>query len=445
MTRRLLKGGTVVPVDPAFPAQFTGDVLVEGNRIAAVAPRIDVDPAGAEIVDVSGCIVAPGFVDTHRHTWQSLLRHLGADWAIADYGPAVFGRYGPRYTPDDMYVALRLGLAEALDAGITQVFDWNHNLNTPDHADETVRAHRDSGARVVLGYGQSSADWHRTYGTDAAHPPSEDIHRLREGPYAADTGLTTLAMAARGPEKASAEVAAAEWRQARDLGLRISVHVGNGIRAASKPVRQLHDQGLLGPDTTYVHCSSTTDAELALIAGSGGTASCAPAIESAMGHGHPAIGRLMAAGVVPSLSVDTCVTTGGDLFGVMRVALAATRAAANGAMLARGQAVAAVTLRAAEVLSMATHEGARANGTDRISGTLTPGKDADIVVVRAAGAPNLTPLNDAVAALVTAAHPGNVDSVYVAGTAVKRDGRLLGADLPGLYAAAWAARDRILR
>jgi cytosine/adenosine deaminase-related metal-dependent hydrolase len=345
-----------------------------------------------------------------------------------------------------MYVALRLGLAEALDAGVTQVLDWNHNLLTPEHADETVRAHRDSLARVVFAYGQSSREWQQTYTPDSlsvAPLPSKDIVRVRDRYYASSDQLLTLALAARGPEKAPPDVVQAEWSQARELGIRISVHVGNGIRAASRPVQQLRDRGLLGNDTTYVHCSSLSDDEISLIASTGGAASCAPEIEANMGHGNPAVLRLVEAGVRPSLSVDTCTNSSGDLFGAMRAALATARLSAHARYLAQGKTSPAVALSTRQVLEFATIEGARANGLAGRTGI------AGLLARRptswsfSCAAPNMFPVNDAAATVVKAAHAGNVDSVFVAGVPVKRNGVLLAADFRRLRADAEARRDAL--
>lgn len=425
-----------------------GDVLVEGTRIADVAPRIDLAAGSAEVIDARGKIVTPGLVDTHRHLWQSIVRYVGADWTIAQYANAVFGRLGRAFTPEDMYVSVLLGIYEALDAGVTQVFDWDHNLNTPEHADEVVRAHTDSRARVVLGYGQGAAQWLQTYAESslaAGSAPSRDIERLRARYYSsdADDGLRTLAVAARGPEKAPLPVAMAEWQLARELGIRLSVHVGNGLRARERPIAQLEAAGLLRSDTTYVHCSSLADDEIALIASSGGTASCAPEIESNMGHGHPALGRLLAAGVRPSLSVDTCTSVSGDLFGVMRAGLSSLRENEHAWSHARGQALTAMTSTSYQVLEMATLWGAIVNGLGHATGSLTPGKAADIVIF-SCDAPNMFPLSTAVGSVVKGAHPGNVESVFVAGRAVKRDGQLIDVDLGEFRRRAEEARDGLI-
>ena len=126
-----------------MPFEFVGDILIEGGKIFEVLPSIEINVQSCEAIDVRGDIVIPGFVDTHRHTWQAPLRYVGTDWTISQYVEAMFRRFGLNYTPEDTYTALRLGIAETIEAGITQLFDWNHNPLSPAHADAVIQAHRD--------------------------------------------------------------------------------------------------------------------------------------------------------------------------------------------------------------------------------------------------------------------------------------------------------------
>jgi cytosine/adenosine deaminase-related metal-dependent hydrolase len=432
-------------VDTSSHGETVADVLIDGAKIVAIGPRIDIDPADCEVIDVSGKIVCPGFVDTHRHLWQAPFRYLGADWLIAHYAKAMWGMAGPKYTPEDLYESVLIGLADALNAGVTQVFDWNHNVISPEHADATVKAHRDSGARVVFGYGQGTPVWAEmldpAIGTSRGMP-SEDLRRVRTQHYSASDSRLTLAMAARGPEVSPMNVVTAEALQARELGLRSSIHIGNGAWAHIKPVKMMHDAGLLGPDLTWVHCNTLSDQELRFIADSGGTASIAPELEMHMGHGHPAITRLLGVGVRPSLSVDTCTNVSGDLFAIMRATLSVARGDSNAAIIDTGVMPTKVILSTQDVLEFATLQGARANGLESSTGSLSVGKQADIVVIDT-NAPNLIPLNYGAGALVMGSHPGNVEMVLVAGRFVKRDGRLVDFDARSLRAKAERLRDSL--
>ena len=443
--RILFRGAVVLTAEKGGTEERKCDLLVEGSKIAALAPEIQVDTSSCEVIDAKGKIICPGFVDTHRHLWQSPFRYFGANWLIAHYAKAMWGMAGPVYTPDDLYVSIRIGLADALNAGVTQVFDWNHNVISPAHADATVKAHRNSGARVVFGYGQGTPVWAEMLdpkiGTSRGLP-SDDLARVKREFYSSRDDLLTLALAARGPEVSPMTVVAAESRQAHELDLRSSIHIGNGAWADKMPVKMMHEAKLLDERITWVHCNTLSDFELKLIADSGGTASVATELELHMGHGHPAVARLLKVGVRPSLSVDTCTNVSGDLFAIMRATLSAARGDSNREIIATGVMPTEVVLSTADVLEFATLQGARANGLSATTGSLAVGKEADIVVINT-DAPNLIPLNYASGAVVMGAHPGNVEMVLVGGRFVKRDFRLVDMDIAHLKSRAEALRDSL--
>jgi 5-methylthioadenosine/S-adenosylhomocysteine deaminase len=283
--RVLLRGGHVLSMDPEIGDVYGGDVLLEDDRIAAVGPALD--PGDAEIVDASSCIVMPGFIDSHRHTWETVIRGIAPDVSLAGYFDVVLDQLAPAYRPGDVYAGNYLGSLEAIDAGVTTVLDWSHINNTPEHADEAIRGLRDARLRSVYCYGNpntSLADW---WYTSTLKAP-EDIRRVREQYFSSDDGLLTLAMGTRGPGFCTEEVVRHDWELARDVGAPISVHVGMGPFAGRfSMVKQLDDLGLLGPDTTYIHCNYLSDEEIQLIADTGGKVSIAPTVEMIMGHGTP--------------------------------------------------------------------------------------------------------------------------------------------------------------
>jgi 5-methylthioadenosine/S-adenosylhomocysteine deaminase len=445
--RILLRGSHLLPVSSELPGELVGDLLIADDKIVYVGPPLAAHEVDARIVDVTGKIVMPGMVDTHRHTWQAPLRFAGADWTIAQYGAAMWRNFGPHYTAADTEVALRLGLAEALDAGITQILDWNHGISSPDHADAAVQAHRSCPARTILAYGQSAQVWnemserpdHKSYSL-----PSSDLVRLRKQYFEADDGLTMLAMAARGPEIGTREVVLAEWQQAHELDLPISVHVGNGTWSAVRPIEMLAELGLLHDRVTYIHCNSITDAELRLIADTGGKVSCSVEEELHMGHGLPAVGRALSTGLRPSLSVDTCSNVAGSLFPIMRAALASVRGVENQRLLDAGIDPLSVSVSALDAVEFATRAGAAANGLGDRTGCLEVGKQADIVIISTDN-PGMFPVNYAAGAVVMNGHPLMVESVYVAGRLVKRDGKLLDYDMSKLRTESENLRDKLYR
>lgn len=436
----LIQGGTVLSMDPTVGDHLEGDILVRDDSIVQVGSSIDAPDA--DVIDARGMIVIPGFVDTHRHTWQCLTRQIGSDWTLADYFTVVRGKLGWHYTPEDLYAAQRLGRLEALDAGITTMLDWSHLINTPEHADAAVEGLRALPARSVFAYGDSNEGW---YELPSPIEMPDDIKRVRDEHFADNTGLVSMAAAVRGPQFSTLDVTEHDMRMARDLDLRITVHVGDGDWGIRYPaVDMLQERDLLGSDTTYVHCTTCTDDHLRKISDTGGTASVAPAIEMMMGHGFPATGRLTRAGVRPSLSIDVVSVNGGDMFSVMRAALTCERALCNDAALQRGEAVTELELTTRDVLEFATIQGARACGLEDVTGSLTPGKQADIVLLDTS-TPATAPLTHPSGTAVLAADRRNVDTVMVAGHVLKRDGVLVGIDQAAVLRDAELARNRVLQ
>jgi 5-methylthioadenosine/S-adenosylhomocysteine deaminase len=424
--RVLFRGGHILSMDPAIGDLYGGDVLVEGDTIAAVGPSIEA--GDAEVVDATECILIPGFIDSHRHTWETVIRGIAPDVSLGGYFDLVLDQLAPAYRPEDVYAGNYLGSLEAIDAGVTTLLDWSHINNTPEHSDEAIRALRDARLRAVYCYGNANtslADW--WYESTLGSP--EDIRRVRDQYFSSDDGLITLAMGTRGPGFCTADVVKHDWELARDVGAPISVHVGMGPYAGRfSMVSQLNEMGLLGPDTTYIHCNYLSDEEFQLIADTGGKVSIAPSVEMAMGHGTPPTGRALAHGIRPSLSIDVVTTVPGDMFTQMRFMFAMERLLAHEAAFAAGNQEEPVLLTSREVLEFATIEGARVCGIEERTGSLTPGKKADLVMIRCDDS-NTYPVIDPVSTVVHQADTRNVDTVMVDGELLKRGGKLVSGDL----------------
>jgi cytosine/adenosine deaminase-related metal-dependent hydrolase len=438
----LLKGGTVLTLDRAVGDFATGDVLIEGKHITQVAQHIE-PPTGALTIDAARAIVMPGFVDTHHHLWESIVRNSAPDDTLPDYYKHVGQMLGPAYAPEDAYAADLVGALGTLNAGTTTVLDWSQIQNTPAHSDACVAGLKESGSRAIFGFGfPSLADPKAFWFEPGAYKYPEDIRRLKKQYFSSDDQLLTLALAAvapggpGGPE----DKVAALWQTARDVGARISVHVGTLGKAGF--LEGFGRKGLLRSDVTYIHCNALNDTEWKMIADSGGSVSSAPFIEMVMGHGVPALQRAIDFGIRPSLSVDVETEAPGDFFTVMRAAVAVQRMLAS-ERLAKGDKAAPKWLTARDVLEFATIEGARACGLDHKIGTLTPGKEADIILLRADRF-NTMPLDNAEGAVLLSMDSSNVDTILVAGKIVKRNGRLLGHDAKRIAALVDAARDRVM-
>jgi 5-methylthioadenosine/S-adenosylhomocysteine deaminase len=411
MSRTLLKSGCVLSLDNKVGNFREADVLIDDAKIVAVGPNLN---AGhSEIIDCSDSIVMPGFVDTHRHVWESLFRNLGERGSSGEtpVSPAV---YGPHYQPEDVYAATLIGLLGAVEAGITTVVDWSDIQVDVGHTDAALQAHADTRLRTVFVH--SVPHWARSQ-KDAGHA----IRRLVTSHADAADSSTTIAFGPGEPVRSDLDRVAGDWALARELGLRIHTHAGSEMSDRGV-VSDLAERGLLGQDVTLVHCSTLDDADLDAIASSLASVSLTPSSEMAGGLGSLPIQKLIDRGIRPGLGVDTERVAPGDMFAQMRAAISLQHATLFNLKLS-GKAGLPQLLSTRDVLRYATIDGARVAGLGRVTGSLEPGKQADIVVLRT-DRPNIFPINDPIGAVVWGMDTSNVDWVFVGGRILMRNGAL---------------------
>lgn len=415
----------MVTGDPTLGELPGADVLVDGDTITAVGHGLQAD--GAEVVDASGHVVMPGLVDSHRHMWQGAIGGAGGKVSLGGYFQVVLAGLLDKYEPRDVYAGVLWGALQAVNAGVTTVADWSHIVTTPEHADENVRALRDSGIRAVFLYGPPVGEGVMKWFVESSERHPADARRMRAEVLADDDARVTMGLALRGPEFSTADATADDVRLARELAVPLSMHSGiPGYLSKYRTIGTLEELGLLGPDVHHAHGAAFDDEDLKRIAATGGHITPCPTVDMQMAMGtFPITGRALAHGIRPALGADTVAGAGTDLFSEMRLTLAAERARANAAALARDEPPMEVELDHHDVLGFATAAGAAAWGmSDRI-GSLTPGKRADVILVDVRR-PHLTPLNDAVTTVLLNAGPADVDTVLVDGRILKRHGRLTG-------------------
>jgi cytosine/adenosine deaminase-related metal-dependent hydrolase len=419
-----------------------GDVLVRAGRIVQVAPAIEVPP-GAEVLDLAGCILTPGFVNAHMHTWQTALRGVAADWTLLEYFDWVHKGLATRYRPEDIHVATLAGALGQLDAGTTTLGDWCHNNPTPAHTDAAVEALEASGIRAVFFHGSPKPDPRpgEPHFSEVPHPRHEILRLLDR--LGGSGRLVTPGMAILGPHYSTLAVARHDLALAREAGLVASMHQGGGPAKSPGGWEELLAEGLVGPQVNIVHGNNLPDELLRTFVGHGATFSVTPENEMTQGHGFPITGRLRALGAAPSLGVDLESLASSSMATVARFALGCQRALDNAAFRnAQGGIPPTTTIPAREALRWITVEGARALGLLERIGTLTPGKQADIVVFRPRRL-GAVPVHDPVATVLFQCEGADVDAVLVEGRFAKRDGRLL-ADTGRLRAQLAASGRRIL-
>jgi 5-methylthioadenosine/S-adenosylhomocysteine deaminase len=438
--RIAITGGAVISMDPAIGELERGSVLVEGDRIVAV--ERDLGDVDAEMIDAEGGVIMPGFIDTHRHTWQTALRGICADWTLMDYFIGIRSTLSPRYDAEDVYVGNLAGALEALDAGVTTILDFSHCNNTPDHADRAIAGLLDAGIRAVFAYGYFAPP--RSEPHFGSHAMRLEDSRRVHAELGRRPGLVSMGISLTEPGLIPFADTCGEVHTARELGALMATHTAC-IWAMPSGLDQFAACGLLGPDIVHVHCNACTERDWRLLAASDAKISVTPETEMQMGMGHPPIARAIETGLVLSLSCDVVSSNSGDMFTQMRLGLQDARALANDRAHARRTDPTELAFTTRDALTWATVNGARALGMDDRIGSLTPGKQADLIVVGSGGQRlNMLSPVDAAGAVVQQANASNVDTVLVAGRPVKRSGRLLGVDLRRLAEMVEASRDGVL-
>lgn len=431
----VIRGGAVLSVDPAVGDFAEADVLVEGGKIVAVGPNVDA--GDADVVDATGKIVMPGFVDTHHHQFETALRSFlpngllfadGLPHGQVNYMEYILGRFSPSYRPEDVYISELFGSLSQLDAGVTTVHDVSQISHSPEHTDAAIEGIAASGRRAAFGYFEGQGEKTK-YPGDAA--------RIKKQYFSSKDQLMTMIVGGEiylpGYDKT--------WDMARELDLPIAAHVVGTVMAET--FADLAKRGRFGPDNLFIHMTMIDDEAWKIAADSGAGVSLAVPIEMTMRHGMPPILKTLSLGVEPSLSSDVECTMSADFFTQMRSTMTLQRALINDAAI-KGEKGLPDLLTCRDVIRFATLRGAEDLWLGDKVGSLTPGKEADIVLLDAT-AINVTPLNNVPGAVVTLMDRSNVDTVIVAGKVRKWQGQLLDADIDKLRSELIASRDHIFQ
>jgi 5-methylthioadenosine/S-adenosylhomocysteine deaminase len=421
--RILLKGGVVLSLDRQVGDFARADVLIEDGKIREVRPDIAVSGDGTAIVEAGNRIVIPGFVDTHSHSYQGLLRNILTNGVLnPDYNRDIQSNLTPVYGAVDAYAGVLITALGLMDMGTTTIVDISQVSHTPEHSDACIHALQDSGIRAVYAY-------YRGAGPATQYP--RDITRIQRTYFNSKDQLLTLAL--------GTSIDAKLYGLAREVGVPAVLHINN----LSAQILELGRAGLLRPGDEYIHCTHLNDAAWKLIRDTGGRISLSTQIEMAMGQGLPAIQDALDHGVRPSLSSDHGATVAQDFFTVMRSTFTLQHLQLFQRAFA-GEQNLPPRLSPRDLLEFATIEGARCANLESKVGTLTPGKDADVVLL-AADRINIWPLNNAPGVVVNLMNPSHVETVFIGGKVKKWHGNLVGVDVPHLLGLVVEARDRVLR
>ncbi|CAN5379408.1 amidohydrolase family protein [soil metagenome] len=427
--KTLFQCGWIVSCDPVVGTLRHAEMLIEDDQIVAVGRNLGA--AADKTVDASDMIVMPGLVNAHMHTFQAGLRGIGGNWILSDYFRYVYGNMSTLYRPEDNYIGTLIGALNQIDNGVTTLFDYCHNITSTEQAERSIDALEESGIRALYGLGSGplppALEKAATVPSSARRYPRDRLDHFRKGRLSDDSRLVTLALALPGPHWSTWEASLANFELAAEYDLISSSHATKRPADALAPdgYRMLAERGLVGPRHNIVHGNFLEDEELRRLVDLGVTFTSTVQTEFRGYASDPVVGRVRAFGGLPSLGVDVEPKVSGDMFREMQLALInvladATRSDARGNAPPRTE----PAVRMEDALAWGTMGGAAALGlADRV-GSLTPGKQADIVMLRSTDL-NLFPVNDAVTTIVEMANGRSVDTVLIAGKYRKRDGKLL--------------------
>jgi 5-methylthioadenosine/S-adenosylhomocysteine deaminase len=460
--RYVIRGGSVMSMDPKVGDFAQADVLVEGKKIVAIGPNLHA--GGAAEIDARGRIVMPGFIDTHHHQFETALRSFlangllindgsGSPSADPNYFVYILLTFAPKYRPQDVYISELFGGLAQLDDGVTTVHDVSQIHHSPAHSDAAIQALFDTGRRAAFGFFESAGNAFTGSNPDNQYPG--DAPRIKNQWFSSSDQLVTMIMGGEvylpGYEKA--------WKIGRQLGLQVAAHILSPF--SIRPTLDLLAQGKggdsgtlgLGPDNLFIHMTGMSDLGWQAVKDHGVQVSVAFPIEMNMRHGIPPILKLQSLGMEPSLSSDVEVTMTADFFTQMRVCMNMQRVVVNQRVLEQGNFYppnqyptpapgTPPLLNVRDVLRFATLNGAKHLRLDGKTGSLTPGKEADIIILDAT-AINVAPLNNVPGAVVSLMDRTNVETVIVAGKVRKWKGHLVDVDLPHLRRQLEASRDHV--
>ncbi|KAM0194341.1 hypothetical protein ACHAPI_007102 [Fusarium lateritium] len=449
-SKYIIKNATVISVDKTIGNVSDCDVLIEDGLIKAVGPNLE-HSSDHVVIDGTDSIVSPGFLDTHRHAWQAQLRTICSDYVLTDYVLSMRHIYGSCYSPEDVYIANYTGALESIDNGITYMIDHSHIMNSPEHADAAIKGLRDAKIGGTFCYGlYPNPPWEGS-NVDAEREETTPKWRFEDAKWVRQQHFPS-----NGPEEllrfgiALSEAEALPWdelvheiKMGRSFGSAIITgHVALGkYDPGAFTTRKLDEQNLLGSDLLWSHANSMTPDELDTAKKYGMGLSATPDVELQMGVGLPVAFAAKDHGCSIGLGNDISSNNPADMFQQMRLLLQVQRFHEQSKSPRFPTKMSRIC---SEVLEMATQGGANAVGLGKITGSITPGKRADVIITKCTST-RLVPIHDPVAALVLYANASDIDTVFVNGEILKSQGKLAGVDWPKLRAELRESAESIMK
>lgn len=418
----LIKDAEILTMDKSLGHLPKASILIENGIIKKIGPDLIV-PSGAKVIDAKNAVVMPGLIDNHWHLWTSIMRSMPGYTKDQGYFPMSV-KYSRLMSTADMKTISKYSLAEAINSGITSLSDFNHNTRSYEHAKAGIDAFAEMGIRGQFLYGD-----HRDM-TDSDPTNFEDIKKLlalvKEEKYKkikVDLGSRSV----KYPKLRE------DWTTARKLGMRIVIHASSQVHKSEGEIEKLYLLGLLDNDVNIIHGNAISNEEAAYVARAGSSITMTPYSEMRVGYGFPPIKTLKEHHILTGVGIDTVALSGdGNLFSTLKLLKNVGNATTNDEFY----------MNPYELLEMATINGAKILGIDDITGSLSIGKQADLIMMRKDDL-NFSSNSQTERLLIEAATPANVDLVMVGGKILKEHGKLTNQDADQLLKQAQELAEKI--
>lgn len=401
----------------------TADLFIEDGRIKAIEP--DLSHIDAEVIDATHRWVIPGFVDSHRHLWQTTMRGLTANWNLNDYAWRIRHHFAGLHHADDVYAGQYAGGLDALAAGVTTTLDHCHVINSPEHSDAAIQGIKDSGVRALWCYG-----FYPSPQSDPVFTTPDDRYadalRVRDKHFSSESDLVRMGVALTELGVQPFTETAREIHTANDLGLPVTMHTQClWFQPIVKDIQLYAQAGLLHQGQIHAHANTCDERDLILLREAGCAIATTPETELQMGCGYAVFRRAMALGLTAGIGVDIVSNNSGDLFTAMRVLMQHERGVTLQPVLEQSGlgAIGELPVTTRHILHAATLSGAKALGLESVCGSIEVGKAADIVLLRHDRL-HLKPVIDPINTIVMQAGTRDIDRVLVNGNTVVSNGAL---------------------
>lgn len=413
----LIKNATVLTLD-ADNRIFTGDVLIADGHIAA----FDVTANADEVIDATGRVLLPGFVQTHVHLCQTVFRGAADDLALIDWLKQRIWPLEASHTPESLRLSAQLGIAELIRGGTTCAL----TMETVNHTDEVFRVVEETGFRATVGKCLMDA------GADVPRPLQEETQsavaeavRLIECWHGAANGRIRACFAPRFAVSCTRELLEQVAHLSRERRVLVHTHASENREEIAlveqstglRNISYLNEVGLTAPHVVLAHCIWLDEDEMQILRETETKVAHCPSSNLKLGSGLARITEMIEQGISVSLGADGAPCNNRlDMFTEMRTAALLQKVRCG------PQAIPALT-----ALRMATIEGAKAIGLQDEIGSIEVGKKADLILLNLNQIHSL-PHPDLVSTIVYSTQPSDVETVLIDGQVVMQDRRLLTLD-----------------